>query len=201
MPRPLSWLPRLPEIRRSVSNSVRTHYDRPAFEQLFQMQPRAAGKLMAVMPQVEALGKSRLVERGELLKFLEEVYAAEDVANVYAQRRETQRKISRRKPRVLFRRDLIDDGTLVALPSTVVLERGRLEVRFGSLVELVEALAVVAGSLSNDEEAFEAAYVPEGSAPARERAAAEREDVRRLLDDLRARETMLPASPGQASSV
>ncbi|MDQ1450390.1 MAG: hypothetical protein QOK38_256 [Acidobacteriaceae bacterium] len=35
MPRPISWLPRLHEIRRSVVNSVRSHYDRNDLERLF----------------------------------------------------------------------------------------------------------------------------------------------------------------------
>ena len=42
MPRRLSWLPRLHEIRRSVGNSVRSHYDRRDLQTLFEFQPRAA---------------------------------------------------------------------------------------------------------------------------------------------------------------
>jgi hypothetical protein len=37
MPRPLSWLPRLHEIDRSVANSVRSHYDRRDIERLFEL--------------------------------------------------------------------------------------------------------------------------------------------------------------------
>jgi len=39
MPRPLSWLPRLHVIRRTVANSVRSHYDRRELETLFELQP------------------------------------------------------------------------------------------------------------------------------------------------------------------
>ncbi len=45
MARPVSWLPRLHEIRRAVANSVRSHYDRHDLQNLFELQPRAAQKL------------------------------------------------------------------------------------------------------------------------------------------------------------
>ena len=41
MPRPISWLPQLHAIERSVQNSVRSHYQRRDLEQLFSLQPRA----------------------------------------------------------------------------------------------------------------------------------------------------------------
>jgi len=37
--RPICWLPRLHLIRRAVTNSVRSHYDRHDLEQLFELQP------------------------------------------------------------------------------------------------------------------------------------------------------------------
>ena len=43
MPRPLSWLPRLHVIRRTVANSVRSHYDRRELETLFELQPDRPG--------------------------------------------------------------------------------------------------------------------------------------------------------------
>jgi hypothetical protein len=162
--RPPSWLPRLHEIRRSVSGSVRTHYDRPALEQLFQLQPRAAGKLLEILPQVEALGRSRLVERAELVRFLDRVHEAEDVTAAVNEQR-GEKRISHRKPRLLVRRELIDQGGLPALPETVVLERGRLEVRFGSKLELIEQLAMIVGAVENDEAEFLAQSCRRSRAP------------------------------------
>ena len=49
MPRRTSWLPRLPEIRRSVRESVRSHYERRDLERLFHIHPRAAQKLMQMV--------------------------------------------------------------------------------------------------------------------------------------------------------
>lgn len=194
MPRPLSWLPRLAEIRRSVTGSVRAYYDRPAIETLFQVQPRAAGKLMALLPRSQALGRSHLVEREQLGKFLDAMAAADDTAGALAQWKTRDRKVSRRRPRIQFRRALLTDGTLAALPDNVVLERGRLEIRFATLQQMVESLAMIAGSLANDEELFCAAYEPmRERTEAQLKAEAEREDMRRMFEELREMEARFRA--------
>jgi hypothetical protein len=69
MPRPISWLPHLHEIRRSVLNSVRSHYDRNDLERLFEVQPRSAQLLLELLPTVR-LGRSLLVEREALASSL-----------------------------------------------------------------------------------------------------------------------------------
>ena len=61
MPRPIIWLPRLHEIRRSVANSVRSHYDRRDIEALFELHPRTAQKLVKMLPTVR-IGTSHLIE-------------------------------------------------------------------------------------------------------------------------------------------
>ena len=53
MPRPITWLPRLAEIRRSVKHSTRSHYERKDSERVFELQPRAA----------QALGAGRIALR------------------------------------------------------------------------------------------------------------------------------------------
>jgi hypothetical protein len=186
MARPPSWLPRLAEIRRSVVNSKRTHYDRPALEQLFQMQPRAAGKLMKILPQVDALGRSRLVERGALARFLDAINDAEDATAAYSEQRTQGAKISRKKPRLLVRKELISEGRLDNLPATTKLERGRLKVDFNSKMELLETLAIFLGAVENDEDEFIERFVlaPPGSAE-RERARQEVRDARILFEELR----------------
>lgn len=70
MPRPFSWLPRLHEITRWFANSVRSHYDRRNLEQLFELQPSAAQKLLELLPVVP-VGTSHLVEREVLAGFLD----------------------------------------------------------------------------------------------------------------------------------
>lgn len=155
MARPLSWLPRLYEIRRSVSGSKRTHYDTVALEQLFQIQPRAAGKLMELLPQVGALGRSRLVERGALAKFLDDVNGADDPTAFYTQQRKTKKTVSRKIPRLLVRRD-DDPPTIATLPASIKLQRGRMEVSFETPLQLMEAMYWLAQVVDGEE--FEGAY-------------------------------------------
>ena len=94
MPRPVSWLPRLHEIRRSVANSVRSHYGRRDLEQLFELQPRAAQKLIEMLPTVQ-IGTSLLLEREALAGFLDRVREAEDVTALFEQVRAEKAGVSR----------------------------------------------------------------------------------------------------------
>jgi hypothetical protein len=82
MPRPISWLPRLHIIARSVAQSIRSHYDRHDLEALFELQPRSAQKLLEMLPTVQ-VGNSHLVDREVLANFLDRVRDADDVAGLF----------------------------------------------------------------------------------------------------------------------
>ena len=94
MPRALSWLPRLHEIRRSVENSSRSHYTRKELEYLFQLQPRAAQKLLEILPTT-AVGTSRLAEREALAHFLDQIHAAENPSAAMEAIRQQKQSVSR----------------------------------------------------------------------------------------------------------
>ena len=153
MPRPVSWLPRLHEISRTVANSVRSHYDRGDLQKLFELQPRAAGKLLEMLPTVQ-VGTSRLVDREVLLGFLGRVRDAEDIPKLFEEIRTETVAVSRRKPRSLVRRDLDPIG-IASLPSSITLSPGRMEVRFGTVEELAEAMYALARVLESEGEEFE----------------------------------------------
>ena len=104
MPRPISWLPQLHAIERSVQNSVRSHYERRDLEQLFSLQPRAAQLLMDALPTVP-IGRSRLVEREALRSLLAEIRQAEDPSGVLEAARRQGKAPSRRKLRELLPHD------------------------------------------------------------------------------------------------
>ncbi|WP_263377205.1 hypothetical protein [Granulicella aggregans] len=159
MPRPVSWLPRLHEIRRSVANSVRSHYGRRDLEQLFELQPRAAQKLFEMLPTVK-IGTSLLVEREALVIFLDRVREAEDVGALFEQVRAEKAGVSRRKVRALVPRDT-EPATLSSLPESIALSRGRLEVSFATVEQLAEAMFALARVLETDVDAFAQAYEPE----------------------------------------
>ncbi len=148
MPCPPSWLPRLHEIRRAVQNSVRSHYERKDIERLFELQPRAAQKLLAMLP-TEPVGRAHLVERGALTGFLDQVHEAEDTIALFARLRRENAPTPRRKLRALVRRDA-EPSTLESLPSNVALTPGDLHIAFRSLQDLAEALCSVARLLEGD---------------------------------------------------
>ncbi len=156
MPRPVSWLPRLHEISRTVANSIRSHYDRGDLERLFELQPRAAGKLLEMLPTVQ-VGTSRLLDREVLLGFLARVRKADDTAKLFDGIRAETASVSRRKPRSLVRRDLEAIG-ISSLPASISLSPGRLEVRFGNVEELAEAMYALARVLEAEGEVFAANY-------------------------------------------
>lgn len=156
MSRPVSWLPRLHLIIRSVANSVRSHYDRRDLELLFELQPRAAQKLLEMLPTVQ-IGSSRLVDREVLAGFLDRVRGADDTAALFEQVRTETAQVSRRKPRSLVRRDLDPIG-LGSLPSSISLRRGRMEVNFHTVEQLAEAMYALARVLENDGDQFARAF-------------------------------------------
>jgi hypothetical protein len=96
MPRAISWLTRLHEIRRSVASSVRSHYERKEIEALFQVQPRSAQLLLEMLPTT-SIGPSRLVERQVLVDFLDRIQKADDPSAELDIIREKAWKVSPKK--------------------------------------------------------------------------------------------------------
>jgi hypothetical protein len=152
MPRPISWLPRLPAITRRVEGSVRSHYDRADLEVLFELQPRAAQLLLEALPTT-AVGRAHLVEREALLQFLEGMAEAENTAAFMEQVRSQKASVSRKKPRTLIpnlvRRDL-EPVRLASLPESITLTRCRLEVSFRTLEDLAQSLYALAQAIDAD---------------------------------------------------
>lgn len=161
MAKPISWIGRLAEIRRTVENTVKTHYSRRDLEILFRVQKSAAANLMDLI-QTDKLTNALLVPREALAKFLDEM-AQDDSAGagsaVIVRRREEKLATSRKRPRKLNLCD-IEWVDMDALPSSIRLEPGRLEIRFGSVYELVKSLWQIAVMLQSDIDRFVARYEP-----------------------------------------
>lgn len=183
MPRPVSWLPRLHEIRRSVDASVRSHYDRRDLQRLFELQPRAAGKLLELLPTVP-IGTSRLVEREALAGFLDRVQEAEDTSSLIEQVRQEKAAPYRRSLRTLVRRDA-EPVSLGSLPESIGLSRGRLEVSFRTVEQLAEAMYAIARLLEDEGDAFAQAFDPQLPPPDPEDAG----DVKAMFAELEQMET------------
>ena len=170
MARPASWLPRLHEIRRTVSSSIRSHYTRRELEVLFQLQPRAALKVIELLPTV-SIGTSLLVEKDALLSFLQGAHDADDVTAYFERVRLAKATVSQKKIRSLVRRDR-EALTISSLPRALSLSPGRLEIEFATVLELTEAMYALARVLENDEQEFARLYehsaVPEADKDAQE---------------------------------
>lgn len=152
MARPITWLPRLHEIRRSVRNSVRSHYGRRDLETLFLLQPRAAQYLLDLFPLVR-VGTSQLVESDTLSAFLERVHTSDDVSALLSELRRKNSETSRRKIREFVQTEsaLV---SLSSLPSSVILEPGRLEIRFETLEQLAQSLFSLAQVMTAEPDAL-----------------------------------------------
>ena len=156
MPRPISWLPRLHQIMRAVTTSVRSHYDRRDIEKLFELQPRAAQEVLKLLPSTQ-VGTSRLLDRDVLLSFLERVRDADDTAGLFDKIRQEKVTVSKRRLRSLVRRDL-DAVSLTSLPDAMILSRGRLEVNYETVEQLAECMLMLARVLESEGEEFAVAF-------------------------------------------
>lgn len=178
MARPITWLPRLHEIRRSVANSVRSHYTRRELEVLFQIQQGAASRLLEIVPTLPVNG-SYLAEREGLLGFLDKVMEAEDVTTLMRRLKAEKQAPTRRSVRSMVRRDT-SPVSVTGLPETIRLARGHLEINFETMEEFVETLHMLARILNDDLEAFAHEYEPVKP----DEIDQDREDVKRMFAEL-----------------
>ncbi len=180
MPRPLSWLPRLAAIRRMVAGSSRSHYERRELERLFEIQPRAAQKLLSALPTVQ-VGTSYLVERDALLALLDAVHEADDPAAVLTAARVRSVAPARRTLRQLVPNDR-PHTTWETLPASLTLAPGEVRVTFTRVEELAAALAALASLLDRELEAFAERFEPRG--PEKSASMEECEDAEALVREL-----------------
>ena len=148
MPRPVSWLPRLHEIRRAVASSVRSHYERKEIESLFQVQPRAAQLLLEMLP-TSVIGRSRLVERQILADFLDRIHNADDPSAELDLIRGQGGKASRKKIRTLVRLDS-EPLQLDSLPGNIEFIPGQMIVSFRTIEDLAQAMYSLARAIETD---------------------------------------------------
>jgi hypothetical protein len=148
MPRPISWLNRLREIRRAVASSVRSHYERKEIEELFQVQPRAAQLIMEMLPTT-AIGRSRLVERQALTDFLDRMDKADHPSVELETIRAERGQVSRKKIRTLVRRD--NEALQVdSLPANIEFVPGKMIVEFRTIEELAQAMYSLARAIQTE---------------------------------------------------
>jgi hypothetical protein len=181
MPRPVSWIPRLHEIRKAVGSSVRSHYERREIETLFQVQARTAQQLLEMLPTT-VIGRARLVERQALAAFLDRLHEAEEPSAELEQIRRKGGTTIRKKIRTLIPRDT-ELLSVHSLPSNVEIERGRLTISFSKLEELAEAMYLVARVIEAEGDSLSEQFEVRPN-PAIDAAEAEMIDMMRELEVL-----------------
>jgi hypothetical protein len=148
----------LTEIRRSVKNSARSHYERKDIERLFELQPRAAQALVQGISPSAKVGRSFLLARADLEVFLDRIQEGANPASLLSHRSEP---VPRRSLRELVQVDRFS-ATLDEAPGNISLQPGELTITFSSMQELAGALLALAEILDNAEQfaAFEDRFVP-----------------------------------------
>lgn len=120
-PRPITWLPRLQEIRRSVKNSARSHYERKDIERLFELQPRAAQALVLGVSPAAKVGRSFILARGDLEAFHDRIHEGAHPDSLLSPRSEP---VPRRRLRQLVQVDRVP-ARLDEAPGNIQLSTGR----------------------------------------------------------------------------
>jgi hypothetical protein len=160
----ISWLQDAPEIRRQVAASTYSHFHAKDIKRLFKLQPRAARQLMEAMPRAQ-FGSSYIIPAAGLAEFLTDVLGASDVPALIQARRAANLYVSRRKPQTVVLKEKLHQG-LASLPDSITLTRGQLRVKFQTVLELGEALAILISNMAGDGEWYEFCRLYEPEQPA-----------------------------------
>jgi hypothetical protein len=152
--RPLKWARDLHLLRERAARSRTETWSRQEIEHLFGVSRATAQTLMKAIGEVATVGGAHFVERPALLAFLDEMIKAPSVEEAMRARLAGAEPVPRPKPlRVSLPPDL-RHAMLPDLPANITLEPGRLEIRAGSAVAMLESLVALAMVMTNDLERF-----------------------------------------------
>lgn len=149
MPRQPEWLPRVPEALDLLSLFPAPLVDRSTLEQLLGIHRRVAIRLMHTFGGYQA-GRTFLIEREKLIHELTAVSKSEGFGRWlrFAKQLEEARTVHKG-------RQVPIPAPPVGFQSRIRLERGHLEIRFETAVELLQSLVELAKAVSDDFEAIQ----------------------------------------------
>ena len=165
MPRKADWIQRLPEILarlregagRITKEAEGELLDRSAVETLFQVSSRQATRILRRLG-AGTVGGALCIRRVELIERLESLAAGDDVQFERRRRHRLEQQIEEARREARSRQVEIPPSPSAApgqLPLGVHLESGRLEVRYGDPVELLQKLMQLAQFAATDWEGFQ----------------------------------------------
>jgi hypothetical protein len=160
MGRPVKWSRDLHPIRERLSRIRQELLSRQEIEALFQVGRVSAQSLMRAIGEVQSIGAAHFVERTAVLAFLDEMLAAQSVADgLRAKVRAAEPPPRPRPVRVHLPPEL--RAVLVRdLPEAIQLAPGRLSITADTAEGMLERLALLAQALGNDLDTFRRVVEP-----------------------------------------
>jgi len=166
-----AWFQQLPSIAAQLRESEIAFFDRQAIQKLFGVESRRAHQLLGQFAGTEGLkqvGNALALSREQLLASVEALARGEEVTQFREQRKRAAEELAEAQAIQRARRVRIpvepepSAGPLAALPSTISLRPGRLEVSFGGPEDLWAQLAQLARAAARDPHGFDARVDPPG---------------------------------------
>lgn len=160
MPKPIKWANQIPAIRDRVSKSVTQTWSREDLEWAFDVKRVTAQELMKAIGETETIGSQRLVDRGEILEFLEEMEAADDIRTALDARKVKVGPQPRRK-RIRF--SIPEDAkscNMMRLPEGVELGPLKIVITGSTLDEILQNLYLLGQAFLNDPVSMSSALEP-----------------------------------------
>ncbi len=150
MPKPISWSNRMHEIRERVSRSKLQSWSRRDLENLFEIKRASAQSLMKAIGGIQNIGGTHLVDRDNLLEFLERSIGSDDLSATVQQSLQESGPAPKPK-RLTFSLPLELRSVMAAdLPPEICLEPGRLTIEGVNSVAIIESLYLLAQAMQND---------------------------------------------------
>jgi hypothetical protein len=154
MARSISWQRQLSTIHRRVTESARTPYTRGDLESLFKLGTEAAKKLLQLMPRIQQ-GNAAVVERQELLAFLNGCIDAEDLRAHLDEIRRHPPKPSRRKVKLFVPHN--SERRLTNLAANHIwLNQGTLEMSWTTFDDFLSKMSILVNA--SEDPGFEARF-------------------------------------------
>lgn len=160
MPRPVEWLQRLPASIEALQDITTPVISRAMLQQLLGVHRRTAIRLMEKFGGY-CCGKTYLIERVKLVDALKRIEAGESYTfetgrrERLAQRLDVARRESKARAVEIPVAPDVWGREVGALPATVSLQPGRLEITFADTGDCLRQLMELAQAISNDFEGFE----------------------------------------------
>ncbi len=150
MPRPILWSHNLHPLRDQATRSRTQTWSRQDLQRLFGCGRASAQNLMKAIGGIQTVGMTHFVDRASLLRFLDNMVAAESVEEAFQQRLAGAEPPPRPRPlRIPMPVDL-RHAMLGDLPPNITLSPGRIEITAETATAMVEALFSLAAIMQND---------------------------------------------------